>query len=329
VPVGDTGAVARTRGWRKGILEAENFPLEQVSDYLERDDCVVWADLTSPDLADLKLVADELGLSSLAVEDAMTEHERPKVDHYPSHLFVTFSAVLIDSDGGRPRLARVSAFVLPRALVTVRPPDLDMEVVVRAWDEASDLAEHGVRGLLYGLLDVVVDGHLEAIAVLDDRIEDVEDMLFVDGPASTDLQRYTFELRRSLAVLRKAVMPMRDVVSTLVRRDAPSEDPLGERYRDLEDHVLRAVDATDHMRDLITTIFETGISLGDAELNQVVRRLSAWAAIIAVPTAVTGFYGQNVPYPGYGQWWGFLLSTIVTLLLAGGFYWSFKRRGWL
>ena len=93
--------------------------------------------------------------------------------------------------------------------------------------------------------------------------------------------------------------------------------------------MLRATEWVDSLRDLVTTIFETNLSLADQRLNQVVKRLSGWAAIIAVPTAVTGFYGQNVPYPGYGQWSGFVASTLVTVLLATGFYGVFKIRGWL
>jgi len=93
--------------------------------------------------------------------------------------------------------------------------------------------------------------------------------------------------------------------------------------------VIRTNEWNDSLRDVVTTMFETGLSLADARLNQIVRKLSGWAAIIAVPTAVTGFYGQNVPYPGFGQWWGFVLSSVVTVLLAIGIWALFRKRGWL
>jgi magnesium transporter len=321
--------LARTRVWRKGVLEKEDFPLEDVSDYLEQDDCVVWADLCVPDRDDLQAVADELGLDPLAVEDAVERHERPKVDRYPTHLFVNAYALAIVGDG-ELRPAKVSAFVLPRALVTVRQEAwFDIEQVVRTWDDNPDLIEYGPASLLYGLLDVIVDGHFDTVQGMDDRIEEIEDQLFAERP-DMDVQRATYDLRKTLVRMRKLILPMREVVGSLLHNEAAKHGgELTERYQDLYDHVLRATEWADSLRDLVTTIFETNLSLADARLNQVVKRLSGWAAIIAVPTAVTGFYGQNVPYPGYQQWWGFLVSTLVTVLLAGGVYVGFKRKGWL
>jgi magnesium transporter len=319
----------RTRVWRNGVLEAEDFPVDKVSDYLEQDDCVVWADLCVPDRDDMQQIADELGLDPLAVEDALEHHERPKVDRYPTHKFLTTYGLSFGSDGAL-RMAKVSAFQLPRALVTVRRADFDPEPVVRAWDSNPELLEFGAPALLYGLLDVVVDGHLDAIQQLDDRVEAVEDALFDEQPRSMDVQRSTYELRRSMAGVRKVVLPMRDVIDVLIRHHDPAPpDELSERFRDLADHVARANEWVDSLRELVTAIFETGLSLADARLNQIVRKLSAWAAIIAVPTAVTGFYGQNVPYPGFGQEHGFLTSTVVTVALAGGAWAGFKRKGWL
>ncbi len=319
----------RTRVWRRGVLADEDFPVEKVSDYLEQDDCVVWADLCVPDRDDLEQIADELGLDPLAVEDALEHHERPKLERYPTHKFLTTYALHFDAEGGL-KTAKISAFLLPRALVTVRREDFDVAPVVRAWDDAPELREYGAIALLYGLLDVVVDGHLDAIQQLDDRIDDVEDALFDDLPQSMDLQKTTYQLRRSMTGVRKVVLPMREVVDAMLRhRDPELPVELGERFRDLSDHVIRANEWVDSLRDTVTAIFETGLSLADARLNQIVRKLSAWAAIIAVPTAITGFYGQNVPYPGFGQEHGFWASSVVTAVMAGGAWVGFRRKGWL
>ncbi|MDQ1616198.1 MAG: magnesium transporter, partial [Actinomycetota bacterium] len=127
------------------------------------------------------------------------------------------------------------------------------------------------------------------------------------------------------------VLPMREVVNSVLRNrkdiGAPSE--LDSWYDDLYDHVLRASEWTESLRDMVTTIFETNLSLQDARLNTVMKKLTSWAAIIAVPTAVTGYFGQNVPYPGFAQEWGFLLSCVVIITMAGALYVGFKRRGWL
>lgn len=323
--------------WRKGVLDAEDFPVERVSDYLSQNDTLVWADLSAPDHEDLQRIAGELGLDPLAVEDALEHRERPKVDRYPTHLFVTTYGLGLPPDRTL-RLAKVSAFVLPRALVTVRHPDFDIEPVVKAWDESAELLEFGPKALLYGLLDVVVDGHLAVLQDIDDEVEEAEDRLFDEHPRSgIDVQRQTYELRRQMTGVRKVVLPMQDVADTLMRHadqarvgdphTAPTE--LTERWRDLHDHVVRANEWNDSLRDVVTTMFETGLSLADANLNQIVRKLSGWAAIIAVPTAVTGFYGQNVPYPGFAEQHGFITSTVITVVLAGGTWIGFHRKGWL
>ena len=306
--------------------------MERVSDYLEQPDTLVWADLCLPDRNELHQIADELGLAPLAVEDAVESHERPKVDRYSTHFFLTTYAMTFPPDQ-KLHVAKVSAFVLPQALVTVHRPDFDMEPVVKAWDETPEMFEFGGRGLLYGLLDVIVDGHLACLQQLDDRVEEAEDALFDEKLRSdTDVQRQTYELRRQMTGVRKVVLPMRDVADTMLRHAEVhhgEQTEIVERLRDLRDHVIRTNEWNDSLRDVVTTMFETGLSLADARLNQIVRKLSGWAAIIAVPTAVTGFYGQNVPYPGFGQWWGFLVSTAATVLLAVGIYIVFKKKGWL
>ena len=335
-PVRDGGPVrdaepARTRVWRSGTLEAENFPLSRISDYLADEECVVWADVCSPDKQELMTIADELSLAPLAIEDAVSRHERPKADRYHSHLFVNSYAIDLDRDSGVLRLEEVSAFVLPRALVTVRQDEwFGTDRFVQRWDENPDLIKRGEGALLYGRRDVIVDGHFESVQAMDDEIEALEDALFAERPQNQEVQRRTFALRKSLVQLRKVVLPTREVVNTLMRRDLKlMDETMVPYYQDLYDHVLRATEWTESLRDMVTTIFETNLSLQDARLNNIVKKLSAWAAIIAVPTAVTGYYGQNVPYPGYLQWSGYLASVLVTVLLAGGIFLAFRRGGWL
>jgi len=184
---------------------------------------------------------------------------------------------------------------------------------------------------VHGLLDVVVDSHFTAVQLLDDGIEELEDGLFEDRAVSREIQRRTYGLRRDLVELRRVVLPMRELVNAVLRHrkdiNAPSE--LDAWYDDLYDHVLRAAEWTESLRDMVSAIFETNLSLQDARLNTVMKQLTAWAAIIAVPTAVTGYFGQNVPYPGFAQPWGFWLSLGMIITIAGSLYVLFKRREWL
>jgi magnesium transporter len=324
------GAVARTRVWRDGSVQAEDFPLEEVSEYLADPDTMVWVDLLSPGADDLRLLEQELGLHELAVEDALSEHQRPKLDHYASHLFLSCHAANLDDECALHKF-EINAFIDSRWLVTVRKDErFDIDAVVERWDRSPQLAEHGVSFLLYGLLDVVVDGYFDTVQRFDDFYDDVSERIFSETPLDPTKQRHWFEMRRSLVRFHRLVAPMREVVTGLMRRDRSAmPEELYPYYQDVYDHTIRIVDATDALRDLVTTIVETNLSLRDYRQNQVMRKVTSWAAIIAVPTLITGFYGMNVPYPGEGRSWGVITSLILILLASGALYWSFRKREWL
>ena len=323
----------RTRVWRNGVLEDENFSIDLVSDYLEDPDCLVWADICAPDSTDLLKLGEELNLDQHAIEDAVAEFERPKATRYRSHLFMTAYAVEHDKETGDLVTSRVSAFSMPRGFVTVRADkQFDIEEVVRRWDDNSDLIKYGPRALIHGLLDVIVDSYFAAIESLDDSVEQVEDDLFDERTDGINtLQRRTFALRKSLVQARRVILPMREVVNTVMRRatEDGNNAELSPYYEDLYDHVLRAAEWTESLRDMISSIFETNLSLNDVRMNQVMKKLTSWAAIIAVPTAITGYFGQNVPYPGFGQKWGYWESLLLMAGIALSLYWAFRRKDWL
>jgi magnesium transporter len=320
-----------TRLYRQGMLEAKDFPAAQISDYLQQPGTVVWLDLCDPDPVDLEVLSEEFGLHPLAVEDAIQEHERPKLDRYQDHAFLTAYAISLDPATGRLQKGELAAFITPRALITVRKdPTFDIQGVMERWDGSADLAVHGVGFLLWGLLDFVVDGHFATVQQLDEAIEGLEDLLFDERPRSAEVQRRSFELRKSLVVLRRLVLPMREVVNTLLRRDLGLVDEaMGPYFQDVYDHVLRATEWTESLRDLVSTILETNLTIQGNRLNTITKKVTGWAAIIAVPTAVTGFYGMNVPYPGFGRPSGAVASTVLIVLLSGGLYLLFKRLDWL
>ena len=320
----------RTRLWRDGAVVKENFPLADVSDYLNEPGCLVWADLSDPDARTLAQLGEELSLDKLAIEDAVAHYERPKASRYATHTFLTAYALVLDEKSHELRHEQVSAFVMGQAFVTVhRGGWFDVEEVVRRWDDNADLMRCGVRALAWGLLDVLVDGHFDVVQALDDEIEDLEDILFDQSARSQQVQRRTFTLRKSLVRARRAVLPMREVVNTLMRRDIELDPHLRPYYEDLYDHVLRAAEWTESLRDMVTSVFETNLSLQDARLNTIMKKLTAYTALIAIPTAVTGFYGQNVPYPGFGHHNGYIESLSIIVALCALLVVVFKRQGWL
>jgi len=184
--------------------------------------------------------------------------------------------------------------------------------------------------LLHGLLDHVVDGHFAVVQELDDSVEDLEEQLFDPQPRTTAVQRRTFEMRKSLVGLRRVALPMREVVNTLTRRDLHLVDAeMAPYYADVYDHVLRVTEWTESLRDLVTTIQDSNLQIQSNRLNQDMKKLTAYAAIFAVPTAITGFYGQNVPYPGFGSHGGFISMVVLLVGATLGLIVYFKRKEWL
>ena len=323
--------MAHTRVYCKGVLEAEDFPVAEVSDHLERPDTVIWVDLCGPSRDQLHELADELGLHELAVEDALEPHQRPKLDHYATHSFLSCHAVRVDAEAGRLEETEIDAFISARWLITVRKDDkFDIDPVVQRWDRSPDLLVHGVGFLLYGLLDVIVDGYFDAVQCFDEYYDQVSEGIFAETPLQPSEQRHWFQMRQALVRFHRLVVPMREAVSGLMRREhhSVSED-LYPYYQDVYDHVLRVSESTDALRDLVSTIVETNLSLRDYRTNQIMKKVTSWAAIIAVPTLITGYYGMNVPYPTSGQTSGVIVSLALMIAMAGALYLIFKRKEWL
>ncbi|MGV9709651.1 magnesium transporter CorA family protein [Gordonia sp. NPDC003424] len=341
----------RIRGqiWRDGAT-VDGFELSKLSECLDEPGMLIWADLECPTHETMADLAEELDLDPFAVEDTIAAAERVKTVAYADHTFLMVYAVTMHEKGSngaddesahvtrtsgqRPTLFdlhRISIFVKKNALITVRRTSgFDIDAVVARWADIGG-EQYGIGALLHGVLDVVVDGHFDAVQCIDDEMEDVESMLFDDKTPGRTLQRRTYDLRKDLVLLRRVVLPMREVIAGIQRRrfenHAPSE--LDPHFSDLYDHALRAAEWTESLRDMVTTVFETNLSLADARLNTVMKKLTAWAAIIAVPTAITGFYGQNVPYPGYDRTLGFVTSSALMIVVVLTLYIRFRRRDWL
>jgi magnesium transporter len=326
------GSRAHTRLYRDGGCVLRDFPVADIGEHLADPASVVWLDLCRPTAADFELASTEFGLHELAVEDALHESQRPKLDRYATHLFLAAYAVTLDAPGTTLDASEIAVFITGRALITVRKDErFDMSAVVARWDASPDLAVHGVAFLLYGLLDHLVDGHFLAVQQLDDGIEQLEDLLFDEHRSQIQaVQRRSFQLRRNLVILRRVVLPMREVLNTLLRRDlSVVGEAMTPYYQDVYDHVLRATEWTESLRDLVATTVETNLTIQANRMNLIMKKVTSWAAIIAVPTAITGFYGQNLPYPGSGTGWGVLVSTGLIAAMSTLLYLVFKRKDWL
>jgi magnesium transporter len=321
----------RTRAYRDGVLVDEDFPVAEVSERLADDRVVVWVDFLHPDASDFTGLADELGLHALAIEDAIEPHQRPKIDHYPSHLFLSCHAVRLDTEHLRLEKTEIDAFIGGRWLVTVRADErFAMDDVVKRWDSDPGLTSLGVGVMVYALLDNVVDGYFSVVDQFDAYYEDVSDSVFADKPLEPGQQREWFQMRRALSMFHRLVLPLREAVSGLVRHhDVLVRPEVLPYWQDLYDHIVVVSETTDALRDLVNSLVDANLALRDYRQNQVVRTVSSWAAIVAVPTLVTGYYGMNVPYPGTGETSGVIVSAVIMVALSVGLYALFRRNGWL
>jgi magnesium transporter len=324
--------VIRTRVYRDGSCTHEDFDPARISDYLEEADTVVWMDVDEPSEKEFALIAEEFSLNPLAVEDALHERQRPKLDHYDDHVFISLYSVHLDHDTGELVAGELAVFASSRYLITVRKSaGLDPAPVMQRWDDNADLAKHGVGFLLWGILDVVVDGHFSTVESLDTEIEELEDLLFDDRFRGPEVQRRSFQLRKSLVMLRRVVLPTREVLNALMRRESVFvDDVLMPYYQDVYDHVLRAADWTDSLRDLVSTILETNLTIQGNRMNEIMKAVTSWAAIAAVPTVITGYYGMNVRiFPGAGTLLGGIVALVLMVTGVAVLYVTFKRRDWL
>lgn len=327
--------IAGGLAWQDGKVVDGHVTVDDLHDPRFAEGTIFWVDLLRPPAEAFTELAERLDLPSTTIEDALSPNERPKVSQHDTTLFFTVMTTLISDPSERPgagrvRLARLSGILTPRALITIRLDDeVDPEPIVAHWKDNAELIGFGTWALLHGALDAVVDGFFDALQALDRVIEDVEDQLFSDVPLGRDFTQSMFRLRKDVAVMRRAVVPMRDVVTATMRYRTRDGSDLDHWFDDLYDHTLRSIDEADTMRELLGTMYETNLNLQDNRLNGIMKKLAGWGAIIAVPTAITGWYGQNVPYPGYDTTLGVWASLLMILGISGLLYVQFKRRDWL
>ncbi|MDF0531437.1 magnesium transporter CorA family protein [Tsukamurella sp. 8F] len=315
-----------TYAWQGGAQTHAPEGLDDVLGLVEDPDVLVWADLLDPTEEDLRPLADALRLDPHAIEDALTQHERPKAVRYGDVTFCTLYAV---SDRGV--LARISMFAMRGGLITVRlGQSLDLDEIAHDFSENPDFQRFGCRALELTLLDAVVDGYTARVTAVDEQLDDLESILF-ENHMGKRIATDTFALHKQVGTLRRVVLPVRDIAGSLVRRTAADEGlrELLPYAEDVYDHTMRAADWVEGLRDAVESVRSTNLALMDYQMNAVMKKLTSWAAIIAVPTLITGYYGMNVPYPGDGKSIGYWSSVIAMVVLVAVLYIAFRRRNWL
>jgi magnesium transporter len=318
--------------YRDGVASDVPTMLEEIPQLIERDDVFLWLDVVAPSPQEIELLGREFMLHPLVLEDLEHRHQRPKVELYAAQAFLVLRPV-VPADGDGMQELEMHALVGRRYLVTIRyEATYELASTVRRWERQPELLAVGGGFAAYVLLDEVVDDYLTLVERFEDAADELEDLIFADdGPEDvSEIQERLFKLKRDCVRLRRRVMPLRQGIDLLQEEPELATAPLAPYYRDVVDHVIRTVELVDNIRDLLTAMLEVRVAQVANHLNEVMKKLTAWAAIILVPTLIAGIYGMNFEHMPELRWQtGYPLALGTMAVSAVVLYAIFKRRDWL
>ena len=289
-----------------------------------------WVGLSDPTSAEMDLVRTQFALHPLAVEDALNPNQLPKIEIYGQQLFIVARTAAIDT-GENIAYGQTAIFLGRHFIVTVRIGSTRAHNDLRRRLEADgDRLCEGPDYVAHAILDFIVDGYLPILEKLEDSVQTMEERAINQFPQPSTIRRI-FRLRRQFRRFSRVVGPMEEVCERLAGTDLPVIDPTARIwFRDVLDHVRRALARVDGLRDTLTSIVETASFLEQHRQGDMTRQLAAYAAILAVPTAIAGIYGMNFDYmPELHHKWGYPAVWAVILAVCGGLWLRFRRIGWL
>jgi magnesium transporter len=314
--------------YRKGQRIGE-ITVEQISDLLREPETFVWLALAEPEPGELAKIQEEFNLHDLAIEDARSAHQRPKLEEYGESLFLALHTVELCE--GTVHFGETHLFVGKPFLISIRHGStVGYKRVRERCESTPQLLAKGSGFALYALLDFVVDQFMPVVEHYQETLEQLEADIFesrVDRPLIERL----YELKRQVGELRNAAAPVLDICNALMRLhpEIVSKD-LRVYYRDVHDHVLRIIRATDTMREALSDAMQVNLALVTVRQNEVVKRLAGWGAILAIPTMMFSMYGMNFKAMPELNWrFGYPAALAVTLLGCVWLYRRLKRAEWL
>jgi magnesium transporter len=315
--------------YEDGVRRGGELALDEAYEACRTGRAFAWIGLFEPSEDEFDSVRREFDLHELAVEDAIKAHQRPKLEVYGDTLFVVLKTVRYDEDREQVRLGEIQIFVGDGFIVTVRHGETELHEVRLRVEQRPDLLRLGPGAALYAIVDRVVDDYVPVIAALEQDIRDVESEVFSHSRANPAERIY--KLKREVLQLYGAIAPLADPIHRLERGDfSLIADELRPYFRDVNDHLIRFVRITEGFRELLTSVLTANLTQASIRQNEDVRKISAWAAIIAVPTLISGIYGMNFEHmPELTLRVGYPLALALMAAACVTLYRLFKRAGWL
>ncbi|ANE57681.1 magnesium and cobalt transport protein CorA [Methylomonas koyamae] len=318
----------RCVAYQKGVGIGD-VTIADISEVLLKEDTFVWLGLREADSKILRAIQIEFGLHDLAIEDACSAHQRPKIEEYGDSLFIVLqTAQLVDDSVA---FGETHLFVGPRFLVTVRHGASHSLARVRERCQAMpQLLAKGSGFALYSIMDFIVDNYMPVINGLQERFDVLESAIFQNRPSRQTMEGL-YELKRELLLLEGAINPVIDICNELMRfHGGLIHKDVRFYFRDVADHIKRVDRAIQGMREMLLAAMQVHLTFETVRQNEVVKRLAGWGAILAIPTMVFSWYGMNFRHMPELEWM-FSYPLVLAGVAVGslGLYWRLKRSGWL
>ena len=306
-----------------------DIPIEEAGVWAARPGHVVWIGLLEPDRNLLLRVQAQFHLHDLAIEDAEHPHQRPKIEQYGDALFIVArTAQLID---GRVTFGETHLFVGTGYIVSVRHgPSTSYAPVRQHWESCPSSLAKGEDFVLYAILDFIVDNYMPVLEQIEDEVEAIEDKVLLKPMSGADIERL-YMLRRDLLRLRNAALPLVEVCRRLTSAELPQiHGAMHPLFRDVTDHIRTVQEKVDSLREVLAFAFEASLLVGQSQETAISKKLAAWAAILAVPTAFAGIYGMNFDdMPELKMEYGYPIVLLSIACICSFLYWRFRKNGWL
>jgi magnesium transporter len=306
-----------------------DIAIDEAGKWAKKPGHVVWIGLFEPGHDLLSRLEAQLGLHYLAIEDAGKAHQHPKVEQYGDALFIVArTAQMVE---GRIAFGETHLFVGEGYVVSVRHgASTSYSKVRKRCEGCPTTLSHGEDYILYAILDFIVDNYMPVLATVHREVESMEDRVFAAPLPTIEVQRL-YTLRRELLQLRNAAAPLAEVCRRLEHAEVkPIDVEMQPLFRDVSDHVNRVKEQVDALREVLAFTFEASLMVGQAQQTAITRRLAAWAAILAVPTAIAGIYGMNFEHMPELKWqYGYYLVLGCIAAICGVMFWQLRRNGWL
>jgi magnesium transporter len=310
-------------------VKVADIDIDAAGDWAKREGHVVWIGLYEPGVELMERIGRQFSLHMLAIEDAAKAHQFPKLEEFDDSLFIVArTAQLVE---GRLAFGETHLFIGKGYVVSVRHGPSRTYAAVRARCEArAQRLSEGEDFIVYAILDFIVDNYSPVLDSINDEVDDIEGHVLTTTVGQEEIEQL-YTLRRDLLRLRNAVVPLEDVCRQLERAGIVAIDPVMKpHFRDVRDHLRRAQERIDTLRETLAFAFEASLMNAQMQQTNISRRLAAWAAILAVPTAIAGIYGMNFEHMPELKWeYGYYAVLAVTFAICGVLFWRFRKSGWL